>query len=120
MVVYMREPCSLCRCAITSGALHRFTPAPGAAPAAPRPPPGRSFEGIRLDGQAAGGGAAGAAGGGGQVANFQICGGCFSGEMARLSAGAKTRLPDRVSLSDLVATAVRAFALGGGLGALRD
>jgi hypothetical protein len=98
MVVHMREPCSLCRIHINGGVLHRYTPPPGAPPPGARPPAGRSFEGIRLD--------APGAGAGGQVANFQVCGGCFSGEMARLSAGSRPRLPDRVNLSDLVATSV--------------
>ena len=104
MVVYMREPCSLCRRAVSGGGLHRYTPGPGAAPPPARPPAGRSFEGIRLD--APGGGGPGG-GGGGQVSNFQLCGPCFSGEVASLSAGGRTRLPERVSLSDLVHTAVR-------------
>jgi len=107
MVVHMREPCSLCRCAITNGPLHRYTPAPGAPPPAARPPASRSFEGIRLDSAPGGGGAAGA-----QVANFQICGGCFSGEMARLSAGSRPRMPERVSLSDLVVVNVSGVARG--------
>lgn len=74
--------------------VYRYMGGAAGTSALSRPPPERRFEGIRLE-------SPGPAAPTGPLAHLQICQGCYSTEMTRVSSGAKGRLPGSLVLTDL-------------------
>lgn len=93
IVVHLQEPCTFCRKHVNGGSLHRYHVPPSGHPL-PKPPPERRFEGIKLESPTLAPS--------GPVTHLQLCDQCYSEEMGRYAAGARTRMPNGLQLTDLV------------------